>query len=797
MADLVNSRATRNQAKKKSKVKKSKSKFKKVIYFLLALIIAIGIAVLGIFINWIGDAPKLNVARLKDPIASKILDKDGKVYTEVGAQDREYINYDKIPKLVENALLATEDSRFYKHHGIDIIRLGGAVIGNITGGFGSQGGSTITQQVIKMSFLTPEKTPKRKVQEMYMAYNLENKYTKKQILEMYFNKVNMSEGSYGIGTASKTYFGKELKDLDLVEAAFLVGMPQSPNRYNPYVSPELANKRKNTVLFLMNSHGYITEKEMKDAQKVDIATRILARNSSPKSARQVNAIVDQVINEVSTVGEYDIYSDGLTIHTTIDPVAQDLVEEILETDKYIKFPDDQMQSGVVLLDTETGEVRAIGGWRKSNVVRGFNYATDLKTRQPGSSIKPILDYGPALEYLKWDTYHQMADVKSTYSDGTSLRNSHDEYRGNISIRRALELSSNVVAVKTLQKVGIDKAHNFAKNLGINLDDQIYESAAIGGVVNGPSPLDMAGAYAAFGNEGIYNKPRTVTKIVTMNEEKTINLQAKSVVAMKPSTAYMVSDILKGVSTASKATGLKAHVPGLPMASKTGTTNYTNEEKEKNKNLTGSPDKWFVGYTTKYTASVWVGYSSRSTPVKDDAIAMKIYKALMTEVSKGKDTPDFKMPSSVVRVPVIKGSNPLKSGNESTPKDLVSYELFLRGTEPKLDETYLQKPEIKNAKAEFDTVTKQIMVTWEFTNPSATTETTEFNVSYTMDGGPSQSLPKIATKIIELNDPKSGSIYKFTIKTADEKSFAEVSITIPVTPVEQETINPEQVVPTTQ
>ncbi|MDF2536321.1 MAG: ponA, partial [Bacillales bacterium] len=281
MADLVNSRATRNQAKKKSKVKKSKSKFKKVIYFLLALIIAIGIAVLGIFINWIGDAPKLNVARLKDPIASKILDKDGKVYTEVGAQDREYINYDKIPKLVENALLATEDSRFYKHHGIDIIRLGGAVIGNITGGFGSQGGSTITQQVIKMSFLTPEKTPKRKVQEMYMAYNLENKYTKKQILEMYFNKVNMSEGSYGIGTASKTYFGKELKDLDLVEAAFLVGMPQSPNRYNPYVSPELANKRKNTVLFLMNSHGYITEKEMKDAQKVDIATRILARNSSP------------------------------------------------------------------------------------------------------------------------------------------------------------------------------------------------------------------------------------------------------------------------------------------------------------------------------------------------------------------------------------------------------------------------------------------------------------------------------------------------------------------------------------
>ena len=456
-----------------------------------------------------------------------------------------------------------------------------------------------------------------------------------------------------------------------------------------------------------------------------------------------------------------------------------------------------MQSGVVLLDTETGEVRAIGGWRKSTVVRGFNYATDLKTRQPGSSIKPILDYGPALEYLKWDTYHQMADVKSTYSDGTSLKNSHDEYRGNISIRRALELSSNVVAVKTLQKVGIEKAHNFAKSLGINLDNQIFESAAIGGVVNGPSPFDMAGAYAAFGNEGIYNKPHTVTKVVTMNEGKTINLQAKSVVAMKPSTAYMVSDILKGVSTASKATGLKAHVPGLPMASKTGTTNYTNEEKEKNKNLTGSPDKWFVGYTTKYTASVWVGYGARSTPVKDDAIAMKIYKALMTEVSKGKETPDFKMPSSVVRVPVIKGSNPIKSGNETTPKELIAYELFLRGTEPKLDETYLQKAEIKNAKADFDTITNQIVVTWEFSNPAAPTEAAEFNVSYTIDGGSSQSLPRISTKIIELNEPKPSSTYRFTIKTTDEKSSSDVSITVPDSPIDQGTIIPEPVVPTTQ
>ncbi|MDF2556652.1 MAG: ponA [Bacillales bacterium] len=777
MTDQIKSRIARRQTKKK--IKGKYKKWKIAIYSILTVFVVVGAVVLGIFIKWIGEAPNLNVARLKDPIASKILDKNGEVYTEVGAQDRIYTKYNEIPKLVENALLATEDSRFYKHHGIDIIRLGGAVISNITDGFGSQGGSTLTQQVIKMSFLTYEKTPRRKVQEMYMAYNLENKYTKHQILEMYFNKVNMSEYSYGIGTASQTYFSKPLKELDLVEAAFLVGMPQSPNRYNPYVNPDLANKRKNTVLHLMNLHGYITEKEMKEAQKVDITTRLVARNSSPKNARQVNAIVDQVINEVSALGDYDIYSDGLTIYTTIDPDAQDLVEKILETDEYVKFPTEQenpLQTGVVLLDTATGEVRAIGGWRKSNVVRGFNYATDLKTRQPGSTIKPILDYGPALEYLKWSTYQQIVDEPYKYSDGTPLKNSDNKYSGNISIRYAIQRSKNVPAVKTFQKVGIEKAHGFAKTLGITLDEQIYEAAAIGGVVNGPSPFKLAGAYAAFGNNGIYNAPHTVTKIVTMDSNKTIDLKPKSIVAMKPSTAYMITDMLKTV-VQSPGTGVSGNVPGLPMAAKTGTTNYSEDEITKNKNLKGkSPDSWYVGYTSKYTSAVWVGYGNRNTPITNTSIAAQISKALLGTISKNIETPDFKMPNTVVRLPVIKGSNPLKVGTDLTPKDLVSYELFVKGTEPAVTEEFNPKLEFTNPKAELDTATNQVVLTWDVTNVGS--KKPEFNITYTIDNGSPQSLPKTTEKIIEIDKPKPGSVYKFTISTSDGQSTATVSFTVP-------------------
>ena len=228
------------------------------------------LAGVGTFAYLVKDTPKLDPKLLKDPISSKVLDKDGELISEVGSENREYVNYKDIPKQVEDAVLAVEDARFYKHHGLDPIRLAGAVVANFREGFGSEGASTITQQVIKNSFLTPEKTLKRKVQEAWMAYQLEQKYTKHQILEMYINKVFVSENSHGLATAAKIYYGKSLNELTLPEAAQIAGMPQSPNNYNPFDHPDLAEKRRNIVLTLMEQHGYISKEEMDAAKSVPV-----------------------------------------------------------------------------------------------------------------------------------------------------------------------------------------------------------------------------------------------------------------------------------------------------------------------------------------------------------------------------------------------------------------------------------------------------------------------------------------------------------------------------------------------
>ena len=261
------------------------------------------------------------------------------------------------------------------------------------------------------------------------------------------------------------------------------------------------------------------------------------------------------------MGEYNAFTDGLKIYTTLDPNAQTHVETVLNGQSNVKFPDEEMQAGITLLDTKTGAIRAIGGGRNQGVKRGFNYAIDTR-RQPGSTIKPILDYGPAIEYLGWSTYEQLVDEPYTYSDGTPINNWDRQFMGQMSMRKALYLSRNIPALKALQKVGTEKADKFATGLGFDFKN-VYESYAIGGLGgkdSGVSPLQMAGAYATFGNEGIYNKPFTVTKIVLRDGETEIQGQMESHVAMKDSTAYMITDMLKDVLT--NGSGGSARVPGL-------------------------------------------------------------------------------------------------------------------------------------------------------------------------------------------------------------------------------------------
>ncbi|NMH68863.1 PBP1A family penicillin-binding protein [Bacillus sp. RO3] len=770
MAGQYKSREEKRLAQQKSKSNKSKKKgsmVKRVIISLFIIGIIGMLAGAGLFAYYASSAPKLDEKLLKDPIASEIYDMNGELITTVGKENREYANFDDIPQMMQDAVLATEDNRFYKHNGIDLIRLGGAVIANVTGGFGSEGASTITQQVIKGSFLSPEKTLKRKAQEAWLALKLEQEYTKEEIFEMYFNKVYMSAGINGMATAADYYYGKDIKDIELHEAALIAGLPQSPNNYNPFKYPEKAEKRRNIVLSLMEQHGKITESEKKEAQAIPITEGLVsAEEIEKKNGNKYPAFVDAVIDEVQQMGDYNLFSDGLKVYTTVDPDAQKRLEEILAGENtsfsYPEGADEPLQAGVTLMDTKTGEIRAIGGGREQdpNVQRGFNFAIDTK-RQPGSTIKPLIDYAPAIEHLKWSTYHILDDEPYSYSDGTELNNYDGKFKGPITIREGLWDSRNITALKAFQEVGPEKAEEFVNGLGLKFD-HYYESASIGGVSPGVNSVQMAGAYAAFGNEGIYNKPHTVSKVVLRDGETEIKNDNKPKPAMKEYTAYMISDMLKSVIDHPRGTGLYAKVPGLSMAGKSGTTNYSQDEREKyGIAKTDAPDSWFVGYTTNYTAAVWTGYKTRSIPLSptDRRVSQYIVSDLMSYVHDGVDTPDFNKPDSVVESKVELGSNPPRLPSKYTPDDRVITELFVRGTEPSKVSKEFDKIEApSNLKGKFNKKDQTITLSWDYGKE----KDIQFEVSVSINGEAKQVLTTTDKKGLNVENIQSEGTFTFEV-----------------------------------
>ncbi len=770
MTDNYSSREERRKQQEaaKQKGKGSKGSKKKKGSFLktfLLVIIALGIiAIIGgaaTFAYMVKDTPKLDAATLKASIPSEIYSMDGTFVTEIGTQKLDYIDYEDIPKRVREAVIATEDSRFYKHHGLDPIRLGGAVIANVTDGFGAEGGSTITQQVAKMHFLTFEKTLSRKAQEAWLAIQLERSYTKEEIFELYVNKVFMSQRATGIATASKIYFGKELKDLSLSEAALLAGMPQSPNNYNPFNHPENADKRKNIVLSLMFKHGFITEAEMKEAQAIHISDLILKEEDRQQpSDIPYDPFIGLVIKEIEAkYPDINVYTDGLKIYTTLDLNAQEYVDKIMYTNEVIQFPDEKFQAGISLLDTKTGEIKAIGGSRDKELDFGLNYA-DFP-RQPGSTIKPVLDYGPAIEYLKWGTYQNIVDEPYKYSTGQTVNNWDRKHMGAMSIREALARSRNIPAVKALKEAGTERAKEFANGLGLN-QDTVYESSALGGLDKDVSSLQMAGAFSAFGNNGFYTKPHTVKEVVFRDGTK-INMKPETEAAMSDYTAFMISDMLKSAVSAPYGTGRTAHVPGLHIAGKTGTTNYSSDEKRKHKIPSGGvPDIWFVGYNTNYTLSVWTGYEKRHDPLigRDQQLAKKIFKEIMIHVSKGKETADFTMPNSVQRVKIERGSGKL-AGNY-TPNDLVTYEYAVKGNAPsEVSQKYKNIEAPSGFSAQYDGAANEIRLAWSSSSADS------YHLSMSINGGPDQALPSPSENGYRMASPQPGATYKFKLSVTKD------------------------------
>jgi penicillin-binding protein 1A len=669
--ETYRSRQERKQVEKRkqieqqgSKSPKTRSLLKKMILTCLLLVFVSAGAGAITFAVMLKDAPKLDPSKLVDPLSTKFYDKDGNFIYEYGKEKRTKITYSQVPKVLEQAFIATEDAHFYEHHGIDIKRTAKAILENLTGNFGSQGGSTITQQVIKNSFLTPQKTIKRKVQEWSLAYQLEQRYSKHEILMMYLNKIYLGNGAYGVAAAAKSYYGLDpnhLKELTLPEAAMLAGLPQSPSNYDPTKPEDLkaATNRRNLVLSSMHKQGYITEKQMQDAMKVPVTAGLVPKTQ--RNGMPYEAFLDAAVKEVEgRLKDVDISTDGLSIYTTLDPKAQDYADKILNNNHLIAYPNPQFQGAFVFLDTKTGEVRAIGSGRNNYQAsfRGNNFAIDIK-RQAGSSFKPIFDYGPAIENFKWSTAHQINDQATTYSNGQPISNWDHQYHGMLTIRTALQWSYNIPALLTLREVGLNNAKNFAEQLGITFDqNKVYESNAIGS--NTVNPLEMAGAYSAFGNNGVYNQPHFVQKVV-FPDGKVVNFTPNPKRVMHDYTAYLVTDMLRSV--VNSGTGTTAKVPGLDVAGKTGTTNFD----DKTSAQFGYPanatnDSWFVGYTPQYTMAVWTGYAKNGPGNymlgSTTKISQQMFKVMMEAF--GTDQSSFQQPDDVYRMNnelYIQGGNP--------------------------------------------------------------------------------------------------------------------------------------------
>ncbi|GAA0600051.1 PBP1A family penicillin-binding protein [Virgibacillus siamensis] len=772
MADNGQSRTARRKQKKSKK----KPIWKRI--FLIALIacLVIGLGVAGLFSYYIATAPEIDASKLKTPFPSKIYDKDGDLIADLGNKARTKVEYEELPDVLIDAVTATEDSRFFEHPGIDVWRIGGAVIANVTNGFGSEGASTITQQLVEKSFLSHEKKISLKVQEMWLALQLEQEYSKKQILEMYLNKVYYGSGAYGVGKAAEVYFGKtDLSKLTLPEAAILAGLPQRPSAYNPYENPELMKDRMNTVLSLMVQHGKISEKQAEKASDVKIKSLL---SKSEEENNKYLAFLDRVRKEVKNKVEgANIYTDGLKIYTTIDTDVQEHVQFLLSENENnpIDYPEPQtievdnetkevdMRAGMVVLDTQSGAIRAIGGGR--NYTHGMNYATDIN-RQPGSTFKPIISYGPAIENKQWSTYHQLND-DGPYEIKGSDQEIHTWVNGGhyydwVSMRFALRESLNVPAVKTLAEIGYGTAQKFAENLGIEFaNDQIALTDAIGGSETGTNPMELAGAYRAFANGGIYNEPYAVTKVEFPDTGKTINLKPESKAVMSDYTAYMMTDMLK--TAISEGTGQLADISGLPVAGKTGTTNLENKE--------GSPDSWFTGYTTKYTISAWTGYDYQKAILPDTKIPHALFKNTMMEISQGIETPDFEKPDSVVEKPVEEGSRPAKLPSDYTPSSEIVKELFVKGNEPtSTSEKFDQLDPVESLKATFDKKAKSIKVTWDYSSD----DNVSFDVKASVNGGSMQGLSSTDDTSLEISNVEPNATYKIQVTAVSEDSSASSS-----------------------
>lgn len=781
--------------KKKAPTSSKKKLWKKIFIGIAAFVTVAIIAIVAIFAYYGATAPTIQASDLEGATETKILDKDGELIYSLGGEKRDIITSEQVPQLLKDAITSIEDKRFYSHMGIDPIRIAGSFLRNAKAGQITQGGSTITQQLVKLAVFSTKKedqTYKRKIQEIMLSLQLERNYSKEQILTYYLNKVYMANNVYGFGTASHYYFNKELSELSLPQVALLAGMPQAPNSYDPYANADQAKERRDLVLYSMKENGKITKEQYDQAVATPVTEGLIAHNNKVDSndkALVYDSFVTMVLKEVQEKTGLDPYNDGLTIETTIDSKAQQRLYDIVNTNDYIQYVNDKIQNAVVMLDTKTGAVRAVNGGRKQTTLLGYNRATD-NSRSTGSTIKPVIDYGPAIEYLNYSTGQTIMDQRTTYSNGVELNNWDFSHKGAMTLRTALVYSRNTTALQTFKAVGETNIKSFLNNLDIQIkndgQDYLVESNSIGADI---SPIKMAAAYATFGNYGTYSKPYTVTKVTTRDGQVT-EFKPEQKQAMKDSTAYMITDVLKDSFKYGFAT--QAAIPGLPTAAKTGSSNYTVEQKR----AMGAsdyediiPDSWFIGYSTDYTISAWTGYDNPyeqggGVDTTEQEYSRLIYYYLMKYMAESSSGDDWVQPDSVVKQQIEIGSDPLSLPGPRTPANMIATELFVKGHVPTQQSmnygTKIEGP--TGLKATYDKSKKALTVTWDNyqTNSkdkpqykvtvNGQTQTVSTNkVTFQNISGPSVSVTLVVTVGKDSSDPITNEFQLEQPTTAEERT----------------------------
>ncbi|WP_235846551.1 transglycosylase domain-containing protein [Neobacillus drentensis] len=608
-----------------------------LLQILVLSVLTIILSFFGLLYYFSKDA---DISGLKNelPQATVFYDVNEAVASKVSANKNEGVSIKQVPDSMKNAIIAIEDHRFYQHSGVDLIGTSRALIRDIKAGGMVEGGSTITQQLTKNTLLTSQKTLNRKMEEVFLALQIEREYSKPEILQMYLNQIYFGNGAWGLKTAASKYFAKEVKDLSISESALLAGLIKAPSALNPYEHMEKATERRNLVLTQMRKQGYISEEQYEKARHDKVV--LDDKGGDPfrgKFPYYVDQVLDEAINHYG-LSQDDLLTGGYQIYTELEPVMQTAMEEAYQNDSFFPEGKDRLvQSGGVLVDPKTGGIRAIVGGRGKHTFRGYNRASQLEA-QPGSSFKPLAVYTPALEN-GWKITDMLKDEPMTFGD-YQPSNYDYQYAGEVPMYEAVKESKNVSAVWLLNELGIEEGLDSVKRFGISLDKKDRNlSLALGGLHNGVSPLNMAEAFTVFPNNGIRMKTHAIRKIVDAKGNVIALWKPKKERVTTKAVTDNMTTMLLGV--VEQGTGSAAQIPRRETAGKTGSTQVPIT------GINGVKDQWFVGYTPQLVGAIWVGYDKTDaehylTPMSNKGSAV-VFREVMTEALKNEPNESFNVP----------------------------------------------------------------------------------------------------------------------------------------------------------